>query len=370
MKTKTRLLAPCRLLLACLLALASGCRVAPPIASYQGPQGLVRAGGAQEAERVSGYFEALQVEVDALLPGTNNRAKEVWVQEQPALYTFHEAAYQEADGFWSESSSRIHLRRDCQSLRRTLAHELVHAALEGPWKTLPGTMEEGLCDVVSILLCPEDATHMRTGRLSAAAFATGGLNLEVELFLSGSDSPEALKIGTRSHVQLLADAQSDLRPEDVFSIAAGLSTTDMPVNDKKALYGLSFLVMERIVERVGLHGLYELCCEAQATGLESIPVSWLLNAAGLKGATIEDWRMALQEAIGPAELDLLVKLYPSLLSNSTERFLGRQTQVIQGATAKGVIAASIRVRGADRQLALKLDLIESAAPVESIFRRE
>jgi hypothetical protein len=370
LKTIKRLIAPAHLALACLFALAAGCRVAPPKSSFQGPVGLVRADNLESAELVSGYFEELQDQVDALLPGTNNRADEVWIQENPAMYTFNEEAYLEADGFWSESSKRIHLRRDSQSLRRTLAHELVHAALEGPWKTLPGTMEEGLCDVVSILLCPENATHMRTGRLSAAAFAMGGLNLEVELFLSGKDSALGMQIGTRTHVRLLADEESELQPDEVFSVAAGLSTTQLPINDKKALYGLSFLVVERIHERIGLTGLYKLCVRAETFGHETVPVEWLLEAADLGGATPEEWRAALRDAIGPAELDLLVQLYPALLSNLTAQFFGGDVLEATSGDSKGTIAACIRVSGADRQLDLSLNSMGAATPVESQYRRE
>ena len=346
------------------------CQVAPPRAAFQGPEGLIRADLAHEAEEVSGYFEELRTSVDALLPGTDNRAREVWVQEEPAMYTFSGSAYAEADGFWSESAGRIHLRRNSQSLRRTLAHELVHASLQGPWRALPGTIEEGLCDVVSVMLCPADATQMRTGRLSAAAFATGGLELEVELFMTQMNGGSGLRIGRKTHMRLQANVASQAQPNDVFSVRAGLSTTDVSVADKKALYGLSFLLVERIVQRVGIVGLYGLCLRASSMGLDEVPASWLLNAADLEGATIADWRDALRRAFGPEELEVLVQLYPSLLTGSATRFFGGRTQVQLSEGGPSAIAASIRVTGGQTMLDLGLQMSQQSHPVEAQFVRQ
>jgi hypothetical protein len=353
------------LIIACLGA----CQVAAPKASFQGPQALIRSDIPAEAEEISGVYEKLRLAVDALLPGSETRAREVWIQAEPALYHFNQDSYAEADGFWSENLARIHLRRNSHSLRRTLAHELVHASLEGAWSTLPGTIEEGLCDVVSVMLCPEDATNMRTGRLSAAAFALGGLELEIKLSL-GSIGSGGLLMGGTSRMRLQADMAPSLDPLDVFSVEAGLSTTHMPVNDKKALYGLSFLLVERIILRHGLGGFYSLCLKAEAKGLEKVPGDWLLEAAGLQQPSLACWRQALQQAVGEEELEMLVDLYPSLLTSTASKFMGQPTRRQLNGNQKGTILASIRVAGAETMLDMRLELAPHASPVESSYNRE
>ncbi|MFT7486400.1 MAG: hypothetical protein ACI9F9_002255, partial [Candidatus Paceibacteria bacterium] len=347
---------PARFLLATSLLAASACQASPPQAQFQGPVGLVRANKAVDAAQVSGLFEGLSAEVAALLPDVKNRAREVWVQATPALYRFSGNSYAEADGFWSESYGRIHLREDAQSLQRTLAHELVHASLGDSWDALPGTIEEGLCDVVSVLLCPEHASNMRTGRLSAAAFATGGLELEVQIFVPGEMSLSKLRIGTMSRVRLMANKPPTFDPCDVFTVEAGLSSTELPIDDKKALYGLSYLLVDRIVARRGFEGLHGLCLRADREGLDEVPSSWLLEAADMTGASTIDWRLALQDAIGTRELQTLVEIYPDLLEDSAARFLGRRALVAVDQTGTAPLSASVRVSGASAMLDLSLDV--------------
>src|SRR4030095_9983937 len=103
----------------------------------------------------------------------------------PALWAFARSAYSDADGFWAEGVGRIHLRTGAERLERTLAHELVHQCAGEMFEELPGTLEEGLCDLVASLACPESAARLRAGRLSSAAFATRGLVVALELKLEG-----------------------------------------------------------------------------------------------------------------------------------------------------------------------------------------
>jgi len=351
-----RSIAPTRLLAAAALLCVVSCQVAPPPARVDGPAGRVRAAHRAEAEAIREVFEDLGPRIAALLPDADCRAEEVWVQAEPGLYRFSGNSYAEADGFWSESHRRIHLRQDAESLPRTLAHELVHASIGSSWSALPGTLEEGLCDVVSVLLCPDDAIEMRTGRLSAAAFATGGLELEVELYLPPSAADGALQVGSLTRMRLQGPVAPSFDPEDVFAVEAGLSTTQLPTNDKKALYGLSYLVVHRIVERIGFVGLHQLCVSATEAGYDEVPTSWLLDAAGLSRAGRREWRAALQQEIGIDELTTLVRLYPDLLVDSAARFLGRQTQLEGARDGAAPVSACVRVTGAGTQLSLDLDV--------------
>lgn len=346
--------------LSLLLGALGACQAVAPLATHEGPGALIRANQQEQAEEVSRLFEELHPRVLEELPDTHCRAREVWIQKQPKLYLFSGAAYEEADGFWSENHGRIHLREDAQSLSRTLAHELVHASLGTSWEVLPGTIEEGLCDVVSVLLCPEDSTGMRTGRLSAAAFATGGLELEVELFLPAEAESGQIQIGCLTKMRLQGQVRPEFQAHDVFEIPAGLSTTELPTNDKKALYGLSYLLVDRIVDRIDFTGLHELCLRAERMGLAEVPAEWLLDAAGMSGATRATWRLALQQAIGPEELQALVQSYPELLSDSAGRIFGPRAAVLVDRSGNSPVAASVRVTGGHAALDLRLHVRQDA----------
>jgi hypothetical protein len=349
-----------------LLVVASACQAVPPPASFGSPSGLVRAEDVARAEEVAILLEELRPRVASCLPDAECRAREVWVQLVPTLYRFSQTSYAEADGFWSESHGRIHLREDAQSLPRTLAHELVHASLGESWEVLPGTIEEGLCDVVSVLLCPDDSIDMRTGRLSAAAFATGGLELEVELYLPAVPAKGDVQIGCMTRMRLRGDVRPEFRADDVFTIPAGLSSTKLPTNDKKALYGLSYLLVDRIVERVGFIGLHQLCLRAASEGHEELPPGWLLQAAGIDSRTRSAWREALLEAIGPRELRTLLELYPELLVDSASRVFGHSASVRVDESGVAPVAASVRLPGTNTTYDLRLEVApRTFIPIQS-----
>ncbi len=326
-------------LTALALLLASGCAVMPPDARFESREGVVRADGDAQAEAVGRHLDALYPRVQELLPDTVRRDFEVWVQEEPKLYLFAGPSYEEADGFWAEGPSRIHLRESAASLERTLAHELVHASLGDSWSYLPGTLEEGLCDWVSAQLVPRGAAEMRAGRLSAASFATGGLEFDVEL---SGPRQDGLDVTVGARVLLTGDVSQELSPEEVFRVKAGLSTTRLPAGAKKAYYGLSYLVVERVIERRGLNGLHGMCLQAERRGLDEIPVDWLLRAAELDGAGPEEWRVAIQEALGPEEVRLLVHAYPELLRGTLRRFFEGLPDDVEGAHN---VRATVRIPG-------------------------
>src|SRR5689334_5743432 len=260
-------------------ALLSGCQVSPPAASEVAREGMVRAADPLVAGEVAHDLDALLPRVLALLPDTRRSPLEVWVQEVPALYAFKTSAYSDADGFFAEGAQRIHLRAGSDNIERTLAHELVHATLGPSWRTLPGTLEEGLCDVVSARLCPDAAARLAAGRLSSAAFATGGLVLDVELQMPATERNNVLEACWSARLRLDGEPRLRLDPLLAFDVHAGLSTTDMPGEEKKACYGLAFLVVQRIVERNGFEGLHDLCVRAADAGLDTVPVAELLDAA-------------------------------------------------------------------------------------------
>jgi hypothetical protein len=350
----------------CILSLtALSCQAIPPPASFQGPTATVRAEAEGPAAAVSELLEELAPDILETLPDTVKREFEVWVQPTPVLHRFDDSAYEGADGFWSEGHGRIHLREGAESLQRTLAHELVHASLGESWSALPGTIEEGLCDVVAAQLVPEGACELRAGRLSAAAFATGGLELEVEVLLPAEINPRGVRVGCISRIRLLGISPSTLIPADVFEVEAGLSSNELPTNDKKVFYGLSYVLVERIVAAHGFEGLHRLCVEAREAGFDEVPAAALLNAAGLRSAEPGEWRRAIHEAIGEAELRTLLLIYPSALLDAVARIFGPRTRVEVDLSGASPLRAAIGVPGGDGTARVELGLLVAANPVIS-----
>ena len=310
-------------LLALGVALASAsCQALPPPARVDAREGVVRAGSPEEAREVARDLDALVPEVLILVPDARARPVEVWVQDEPTLYTFpRTSTYREADGFFSERLDRIHLRSSADDLRRTLAHELVHASLGPSWRSLPGTVEEGLCDVVAIRLCPESAPRLRAGRLLAAALELGGFDLEYaaahEESGSADDTSSDASTAARyvQHVFSPGASGAPLDPLEVFRAHAGRSTSLMPGDVKKALYGLAFLVTERIVERRGIAGLHALVVRSGRDGTDRL-VESLLDAADLTRER-DDWRRAIAEALGPEEVAEIARILPGISVSGT-----------------------------------------------------
>jgi len=307
------------------LALGSAaCQALPPPARFEARLGVVRAGNPAEAREVARALDEFLPAVVTELPdahrlvaagGDVSRSLEVWVQEEPELYVFpHSSAYRDADGFFSDRLGRIHLRAGSEDVERTLVHELVHASLGPSWRSLPGTLEEGLCDVVAARLCPRSAPRLRAGRLLAAALAIGGLDIEVRFAPATGEPDPAPELCFVQRILPAGGAVRDLDPLEVFRTRAGISSAAIESDRKKALYGLAFLVAERVVDRRGLEGLHEIV-ESTAPGRMAAE---LLSAAELSGDP-EDWRRALASALGPAEMRELSRRHPGLLLGAPVR---------------------------------------------------
>lgn len=298
----------------------TACLAAPPAESAPARLGTVRAATRARAEHVAELLDRLAPRVVEVVPGSRLDPLEVWVQEVPTLYRQRASTYSDTDGFWADGVRRIHLRESADQLERTLAHELVHASLEPAWDRLPGTLEEGVCDWVAAQLVPTAASRLRAGRLATAAAAIGGLPLEVELWLDVPSSGMVLAFGLQAQIRIVTPDIEPLAPTDVFVVRAGLSTVHAGAAQRRALYGLGFLVAERIAEREGLAGLYARCEDAQRAGRDAIPTSDLLAAADL-GSSAESFRGAILESLGPNELREILRLHPAVLIEPVLDFL-------------------------------------------------
>jgi hypothetical protein len=299
-----------RLTAALAIAGLAACVATAPEVERRGAACIVRAPDPVEATAVLELAQR-QAKLIAELygPGAQapreSRPLSIWLQDEPAQPGLGLRSHADAEGFYAHSHHRIHLRRDAERLDRTLAHELAHACLPPEWRQLPGSLEEGLCDTLSTLVVPDSAASLRAGRLSAAAFATGGLLVEVMIDLPDEGGPTRATFATR--LRLEADEALDIEPSTVFDLDAGLSGGHAEAAERKALYGLAYLVVSRAHARRGIEGLRELCSDKSPGGAER----WL-RAAEL---SLEQpgLRLAIGEEFGPRETWELLRRQPEFL---------------------------------------------------------
>ncbi|MFT7678363.1 MAG: hypothetical protein ACI8QC_002353 [Planctomycetota bacterium] len=286
-----------------------------PSSLVQSLTGTVRAETMAEANEVSSLLETLQPALLELLPGSRELDNlDVWIQDEPTLYAYPSAGTSDAEGLWAESHNRILLARGADNLQRTLAHELVHAHLGKDWNTLPGTLEEGLCDRISEELAPEGAARLRAGRLASAALLCGSIQLELKVRETGSKEDWSARIA-------LSGGVPEEEPQRaVFRLAAGLSSTRLEASAKRGYYGMAYLLVDRVVSRRGLEGLHALCVRAADEGFDAIPRPWLLEAAELEDER-EDWGRAAMASMGSAELAELIKMHPNFAIDALAKYL-------------------------------------------------
>ncbi|MEL6430786.1 MAG: hypothetical protein AAFZ87_08660 [Planctomycetota bacterium] len=324
-------------------ALFFSCMAAPPstVLAFEG--GRVLAATSVEAESVEALLKRLRPELLAMLPDADFEDLEVWIQERPSLYRYATDATADAEGLWSPSHRRIMLSRHADHLERTLAHELTHAVLGESWAMLPGSLEEGLADHVSASLCEDGAARLSAGRLSSACLATGGLEIDLDVFRRAPDgSPEPEERGWSARVKLRGDTDNT-DPLDVFRLAAGLSSTRIDSGSKRGFYGLAYLVVTRIVERGGYGALHTLCVDAEAEGLERVPVTRVLEAAGLS-ADPADWRAAAARAMTRDDVVELLRMYPDFLVDGLVDYV-EELGTDQLADAIDLVDVRVGVRG-------------------------
>lgn len=331
-----------------------------PASRVETGAGTVRAASNHEAAAVSDLLVDLRPRLIEMLPGARQPAElEVWIQDRPSLYAVPGKATSDAEGLWAESHSRILLARGADHLERTLAHELVHAHLGADWNTLPGTLEEGLCDHLSGCLAPDGAARLRAGRLSSAALLCGGIQLELVLRQGDPDEEWTARIA-------LSGARDNEQPQrEVFRLAAGLSSTRLEPAAKRGYYGMAYLLMSRLIERRGIEGLHALCVRASDEGFDRIPRPWLLEASELSDDR-DAWGQAAIEALGDAELMELIDMHPGFAVDALVDYLRSRPSELGPEERLDALDAELSLVGGSATIQLAQHPTVRAAVLESL----
>lgn len=130
-----------------------------------------------------------------------------------------------------------------------VTHELVHFRLGDSWKTLAPVLEEGLADYMSILEGTSDSEDRRQLLLYSC-------RRMLDPTLPGND---------QSLQQIYTS-----NPADRIGELGSMN-----------IYAFGWLLVDSILTREGVTGLLHLCEKAAQDGLEQIPFSWAMQAAGV-----------------------------------------------------------------------------------------
>lgn len=309
------------------LAVVTGCLAPPPPIAVNTDFGEVRAERDEDALEVAELLMEMAPQIQEILPGCQDRRVDVWVQERLRLYRWQERT-ESVRGFTllanEFDATRIHLRGGGQS-SWYLAHELVHALIDESWRPLPALLEEGLADVVAEELNPQYASHIRAHRLFNVSLLTEGLLLDVA-WAEPNNGPRRHwpRRGATLRVMVVPGEGEPTEAIDPLIMRELLSADRSTLHNAfhelpESYYGLAWLIVSRITDRVGLSGLHEMCVAATANGHSVIPLDELLAAADIQLETF-DARFVGQQ-FGYRELRAAAYQRPEIFSDLTIELL-------------------------------------------------
>ena len=311
---------------AVLLALAS-C-VAPPshLASVDGVS--IRA---DSAERAAGILSRWLDELHAILPDVDEGRLKVFVWDDERY--LRKYGNPDLDGritfdvFGGPSSLSVAE----SSLPQSIVHELVHAMLGPSWRPLPGALEEGLANELGFRAwCegepdPEAALQRVRDKWVMISVPRDECKLVIEFDVPAERRRTGhvyfvKELTPYEHVPL---AEIMARPRLVRSFNA--------VRRGEGLfYAMGTLLAGRILDRANgdPRAMHELCVRASAEGLDRVPLTEVLRAAGFSDeAEFDRWRD--QRLIAALERHLLEAESLALVVGTVAERLGRPPDLEQ-----------------------------------------
>jgi hypothetical protein len=269
-----------------LLLLAPGCATTfatPPILTSS-PSGEVRAWTDADAARARHELEQLGPRIRDLLGSRRGPPHVILARETiPGPVDALLAGEQIVIGAEAREQECV-----------MLAHELAHWYLDGVWVALPGSVEEGVADLVAGEVLPEWSTALR--------------GQHVQALVTTEPLPDP-------GPALLHSCEIDLEPQDEAQLRASRA--------------LGYAVARRI----GLARLRVLCEAARAEGRKSLTSAQLMDEARLEERDLEAWRHALD-----ARLRVTFRAADGSVLATTEK-----TLPAHGPVPKGSVQSEIEV---------------------------
>ena len=190
-----------------------------------------------------------------------------------------------------ESGKRkwIEIRSDLEPAprRAVMAHELVHRWLGPAWKALPPAFEDGLADVIGDAVRGKETPEERM-RSFVVCWLTLNGTLTVDQNaapVDGDDAPFAITF--RSDIERLEPALIlDVVGRDL------LGYHSIPDHRRFAVVAA---LSRRVLSRVSVDELFDLCRAAAEEGLERVPPERIFAAAGMDPLDLGDWNDLLLE---------------------------------------------------------------------------
>jgi len=327
-----------------LLMLTAAC-VQPPRMMIPTPHGNVFADDSQAAQELAEMLIDLQPRVRELLPGDRDRITDVW--RGSALLPEDLRNRQGVVALTELSSGRIVIGGGAFGVGDDflLAHELVHALMDDSWDPLPAVMKEGLCDAIACRAVPGQAAQVRALRMFSARFAFG----EQQLDLAVTEPSFGARLGVPLRVAASDVSRRD--PHDALALGGRGVRLHDELHDEDVLYGYGLLLVERVIERIGIVGLHELCIRARSEGRSLLTLVDVLAAAGLDDSALA-WRAALADAVGPAELRALTEQLGERLADAVVTNLRYRYADFSAQEFLERAGASLRLRGGSTELPL------------------
>jgi hypothetical protein len=286
-----------------LLALAGACRIPHPPDRpevIEVAAGTVRAGSKAKAAAVANMLVEFTPRVTSALPGCAKRHIDVRLVDHLARDTWGGVTYTLNDRRWIELPENEPPER----IASTLVHELVHYLLGPDWSTLPGVLEEGLCDNVAHGIVPSAAPLERAEYAVMLASAIFG-NLRFDApSLDGRGANARFGIDTTTYT-VRAPIERDELPS--FEEALGFQSRDLEPIRAQGVRGVLDALGYLVVSRIGIEELHALCLRARMQQLPLVPAAWIFGAAQLDPRDHAAWRDAILEQFGDAERRALLK---------------------------------------------------------------
>jgi hypothetical protein len=292
-----------KLISAGVLALACACASGrPPDLPVQteAKYGTVHGSTLERTQDVARILDDLAPRVPGIVPGCTVRKIDLRLVPKMQHESWGGATYTVDDVRWMELPEGD----DDAHLAATMAHEIVHYFLGPEWSTLPGVLEEGLCDDVAHTLVP-----------SAAALERAKYAIVLGTMLDGSygfAGPRLIGTGPQATFgdELMAyTVRAPIERAALPSLedAMRYNSSDLEPIQKQGVRGVLDALGYLVVTRIGIDSLYSLCQRAREQKLAKVPPDWLFLAAGLHDADHAQWRAAIDGLFGPAERIALLK---------------------------------------------------------------